>query len=377
MLKKRRQGFTLIELLVVIAIIAVLVGLLLPAVQKVREAAARMSCQNNLKQIALACHNFESANGKFPPGNEDEVPVNVGGQSAGNNGSFMGMMSFLLPYIEQDNLYNACVATGANFQNGLNVNFPTSAASLADTVQQWFVDSTNPANYPPAIYNLIGPGKDIKILNCPSASTQRAQNIILGITEWDNPNALPSISWWYDNYYLTGPPGPFIPQQYISRCNYVGVMGTPDAGSTGGGIFQIYKGIFTSHSKTKIASITDGTSNTLLVGETCGSQTTNNPLVGQAPSGDSFDWTWVGAGGLYTRRGLGLGPMSEWRQFSSSHTGIVQFAYADGSVHALRQGATMQLYEPLPAVPSSDWLVLQQLAGMADATVVDLSILSN
>lgn len=100
-----RRAFTLIEFLVVMAIVAVLIGLLLPAVQKVREAAARITCRNNPKQLGIACHGYESAHGTLPPGYVGPIPNERDYASDTVSFQHVGLLAYLLPHVEQAAVY--------------------------------------------------------------------------------------------------------------------------------------------------------------------------------------------------------------------------------------------------------------------------------
>jgi prepilin-type N-terminal cleavage/methylation domain-containing protein/prepilin-type processing-associated H-X9-DG protein len=316
----RHRGFTLIELLVVIAIIAVLVGLLLPAVQKVREAANRMSCTNNLRQLGLAALNFESANRRFPSAVNLQIDPYYGNDMVAKFGpppdptQSFSLPEALMPYMEQDNIKNSLVLNQLN-QYGI----------MADSQYLNCIGASSPG------------AAVIKILICPS-------------------DQLPSPA----VTIYTGDNGT---QYYFGMSSY-------DANAGSRGVYWKYAtldGMFWLNSKVRIADCTDGMSNTIFFGERYHFDPIFDQL--QTASGGSLintygGWAWANPYAMEDHTLSAYSPINylipagtttltydlqdaRLNAFGSGHTGGANFAFGDGSVHFLSNATTQQVLQAL------------------------------
>jgi len=230
----RRRAFTLIELLVVIAIIAILIALLVPAVQKVRAAASRTQCINNMKQMGLALHNYVSINKRFPAGCNNRV---VSGATSDKPYNYWSWMALMMPYYDQQNLYRQAddwARTTPDTWNGI---------TPAMHYWPWGDYPKTPAN--PALGILV------QSLICPADQRQ--------------------------DLTIPGSAAGLFPTSDVAFTGYLGVGSSTDASTNSDGILYY-------SSKTRFKDITDGSSNTLMVGE-------------RPPSQDlQFGWWFAGAG---------------------------------------------------------------------------------
>ena len=309
-LTPRRRGFTLIEMLVVIAVIAVLTGLLLPAVQKTREAAARAACQNNLKQIALACHTYESGNGVLPPGGLYHMTP-AGTYTGANHSTFQsaGVLVHLLPHLEQGNVYTA-------FTSGVPGDYLSPRARYE------------------AVSTLAGPWgaaqAKIKTFLCPSDNADDAARV-----SWTTVDAggLQRLSYSAPH------------SRAVGKTNYLGCSGYADI------LFQQYLGLLYNRSAVTMIQATngDGLSNTLMFGEALGDM--------ESATTRQNAWSWAMAGTLPA--GYAAVPLANtaagWRGFGSRHAGVANFAAGDGSVRVVRKYIPTTSPSFTPFIYSTSW----------------------
>ena len=316
-MKKLKRGFTLIELLVVIAIIAILIALLLPAVQQAREAARRTQCKNNLKQLALAVHNYHDVANSFPPGYIFAPPNHV----------TRNVLTSILPYIEQANLFQS-----------IDQNVPVFAG---------------PTGYDPVIQakNVSLVATILPAFLCPSSPGNQTDDYLYPAGAF--PGGWPSVNCTWKG----------------GRTDYggtTGILGTfanlAYNGNAGGDRNGVFRQAGASGSRSAMRDITDGTSNTFLFGERTGgvklyykTQPANLPaILGQTNGGSWSDALvfehWLG-GSLYDGTGTS-GPCAmctniRGRGFHSFHTGGCQFAMADGAVKFVSENIAQSTFAAL------------------------------
>jgi prepilin-type N-terminal cleavage/methylation domain-containing protein len=387
-LSRRRLGFTLIELLVVIAIIALLMALLLPAIQKVREAANKMICASNLRQISIAMHDYHTDYAKLPPGGmtAHAIPPTTIDTWANNvtDGPVIGTLVLLLPYIEGDNIKKM-------------MTFNESDIGVNGGAENWWAVTPTAV----ALQNQAAAQAKFKIFECPSDDLRQrdpASGVIIATTWFFDGASEPN--WWaaepYAGYYPTGATGFWVA---LGRTNYV-VCGGGSGRGTGAATADCnnrYVGCFSNRSKLSLGQLTvqDGTTNTIVAGETLGGN--------RIPTCD-YVIPWIAPANMSVGAGLGRGNVPNednvangwdgnnrnprggaFYRFSAMHVAGVQFAFGDGSVRTVKYGQTLP-----PAVDygthggtggtityplTSDYMLLMQLAGKNDSYFNDTSSL--
>jgi prepilin-type N-terminal cleavage/methylation domain-containing protein/prepilin-type processing-associated H-X9-DG protein len=324
----RRRGFTLIELLVVIAIIAILIGLLLPAVQKVREAAARSQCQNNLKQLGLALHTYHDVNSVLPSqGQSDQTSFNQGGGYGGAHSIDKGSIFIpLLPYYEQANLYN-----------GINFNLVWNSPPAPYDVGSQVVGANRVREY------------QLKILQCPS------DNYIPVNPGFNGSNYAPSMGAQFMD--SAGACTAYDNSAFSQAGNYA-PYGEDSTGALISGPFSYLNWA------ARFNDITDGLSNTILLGEIrprCGSEEWT--LYADWADSPPYYYATTAPINYPTCPGEGLGnnnasnglprdcnsynSYNTSQGFKSRHTGGAQFVFGDGSVHFISQTINLLTYQQL------------------------------
>ncbi len=392
-----RRAFTLVEALVAIAIIGVLIGLLLPAVQKVREAANRVSCANNLKEIALAAHNYQSAFLRLPPGWIGPIDDPQTTSGALNYASMAGHLPALFPFMEEGNIWRQIPQQTALV---MAPPFPPVTPMPLRYVSAWDPgvkyswalvhgyterDSAVGGDYPGAAYFAGKPR--IKALKCPSDSmfdvnaNNNAFNCCGSFTGgtrlWPHfyvdPTGTFRFRVWWDDWQDSEAAFP------MGRTNYTGVGGL--GSSPYGGAVAKYDGIYTSRSAWGTNTIPDGASNTLMYGELCGRAGVSDYTGLWTSNNFDISWYFSALPTLYgLNRGNGDNTQAKgadvyWASFSSNHPGIVLFAFADGSVRSLKStaGTTVRPVAGQPTDP--DWLAFQRLAGVQDGELAGANAL--